>query len=77
VAAACAEGRTILRGAQALQADEADCVRLMADGLLALGIEAEPVLDGIIIEGGVPDGGDVDARGYQRIVMAFKVASLR
>ncbi|EGH34949.1 prephenate dehydrogenase, partial [Pseudomonas syringae pv. japonica str. M301072] len=26
VAAACAEGRTILRGAQALQADESECV---------------------------------------------------
>ncbi|WP_413038410.1 prephenate dehydrogenase/arogenate dehydrogenase family protein [Pseudomonas coronafaciens] len=77
VAAACAEGRTILRGAQALQAEEAECVRLMADGLLTLGIEAEPVLDGIIIEGGTPDGGEVDARGDQRIVMAFRVASLR
>ncbi|MCF5290473.1 prephenate dehydrogenase/arogenate dehydrogenase family protein [Pseudomonas syringae] len=77
VAAACAEGRTILRGAQALQADEAECVRLMADGLLAVGIEVESVLDGIIIEGGVPGGGEVDARGDQRIVMAFRVASLR
>ncbi|MCQ3025878.1 prephenate dehydrogenase/arogenate dehydrogenase family protein [Pseudomonas tremae] len=77
VAAACAEGRTILRGAQALQAEQAECVRLMADGLLTLGIEAEPVLDGIIIEGGTPDGGEVDARGDQRIVMAFRVASLR
>ncbi|MCF5503821.1 prephenate dehydrogenase/arogenate dehydrogenase family protein, partial [Pseudomonas syringae] len=77
VAAAFAEGRTILRGAQALQAAEAECVKLMADGLLALGIDVEPVLDGIIIEGGMPGGGEIDARGDQRIVMAFRVASLR
>ncbi|AHG40046.1 prephenate dehydrogenase [Pseudomonas syringae CC1557] len=77
VAAAFAEGRTILRGAQALQANEAECVKLMADGLLALGIDVEPVLDGIIIEGGMPGGGEIDARGDPRIVMAFRVASLR
>ncbi|WP_440061838.1 prephenate dehydrogenase/arogenate dehydrogenase family protein [Pseudomonas syringae] len=77
IAAACAEGRTILRGAETLHAGESECVRLMADGLTVLGIEAEPVPDGIIIEGGTPGGGEIDARGDQRIVMAFRVASLR
>ncbi|CAM3196843.1 prephenate dehydrogenase/arogenate dehydrogenase family protein [Pseudomonas floridensis] len=77
IAAACAEGRTILRGAQELRGRELEAVRLMADGLTVLGVEVEMASDGIIIEGGPLSGGQIDAHDDQRIAMAFSVAALR
>lgn len=77
VAAACAEGRTVLRGAEELRVKESDRIQVMADGLIALGVKAEPTPDGIIIEGGTIGGGEVWAHGDHRIAMSFSVASLR
>ncbi|QNH04858.1 bifunctional prephenate dehydrogenase/3-phosphoshikimate 1-carboxyvinyltransferase [Pseudomonas sp. B11D7D] len=77
VAAACAEGRTVLRGAEELRVKESDRIQVMADGLISLGVKAEPTPDGIIIEGGVIGGGEVWAHGDHRIAMSFSVASLR
>ena len=77
VAAACAEGTTILRGAEELRVKESDRIQVMADGLKVLGIKAEPTPDGIVIEGGQMLGGEIDSHGDHRIAMAFSVASLR
>lgn len=77
VAAACAEGRTVLRGAEELRVKESDRIQVMADGLLALGVKCEPTADGIIIDGGEIGGGEVHGHGDHRISMAFSVASLR
>lgn len=77
VAAACAEGRTVLRGAEELRVKESDRIQVMADGLIALGVKAEPTPDGIVIEGGAIGGGEVWAHGDHRIAMSFSVASLR
>ena len=77
VAAACAEGRTVLRGAEELRVKESDRIQVMADGLQALGVKAEPTPDGIIIEGGPIGGGEVHSHGDHRIAMSFSVASLR
>ncbi len=77
VAAACAEGRTILRGAEELRVKESDRIQVMADGLQTLGVKAEPTADGIIIDGGSIGGGEVWAHGDHRIAMSFSVASLR
>ena len=77
IAAACAEGRTVLRGAQALRASESDRIRIMADGLATLGIAVEVTADGIIIDGGAMDGGEINAQADPRIAMAFSIASLR
>jgi 3-phosphoshikimate 1-carboxyvinyltransferase len=77
VAASVAEGRTVLRGAEELRVKESDRIQVMADGLIALGVKAEPTPDGIIIEGGSLGGGEVWAHGDHRIAMAFSVASLR
>jgi 3-phosphoshikimate 1-carboxyvinyltransferase len=54
----------------------------MAEGLRALGIDATPTPDGIVIEGrgdraDVFAGGSVDSHGDHRPAMAFSVASLR
>jgi 3-phosphoshikimate 1-carboxyvinyltransferase len=77
VAAACAQGRTVLRGAQELRVKESDRIQVMADGLLDLGVSVEPTPDGIIIEGSQIGGGIVHAHGDHRIAMAFSVAALR
>ncbi|MEH6364798.1 MAG: bifunctional prephenate dehydrogenase/3-phosphoshikimate 1-carboxyvinyltransferase, partial [Pseudomonas marincola] len=77
IAATCAEGRTVLRGAEELRVKESDRIQVMADGLLTLGVKVEPTPDGIIIEGGSMGGGEVYAHGDHRIAMAFSVASLR
>ena len=77
VAAACAEGRTVLRGAEELRVKESDRIQVMADGLQALGVKAEPTADGIVIDGGPIGGGEVWAHGDHRIAMSFSVASLR
>jgi 3-phosphoshikimate 1-carboxyvinyltransferase len=77
IAAACAEGRTVLRGAQALRASESERIRIMADGLATLGIAVEVTADGIIIDGGALGGGEINAQADPRIAMAFSIASLR
>lgn len=77
VAAACAEGRTVLAGAEELRVKESDRIAVMADGLKTLGVKAEPTPDGIVIEGGSIGGGEVVSHGDHRIAMAFTVAALR
>jgi 3-phosphoshikimate 1-carboxyvinyltransferase len=77
VAAACAQGRTILRGAEELRVKESDRIQVMADGLKALGVSAEPTPDGIVIDAGDIGSGEVNSHGDHRIAMAFSVASLR
>ncbi len=77
VAAACAEGETVLTGAEELRVKESDRIQVMADGLRVLGVEAEPTPDGIRIRGGRPGGGEVLSHGDHRIAMSFAMAALR
>lgn len=77
IAAACASGTTVLTGAAELRVKESDRIQVMADGLTALGVMAQPTPDGIVIEGGPLRGGQVDSHGDHRIAMAFAMAALR
>ena len=82
VAAACAQGRTVVTGAHELRVKESDRIAVMADGLAALGIPATATPDGMIIEGldgeAMPfAGGTVESHGDHRIAMAFAMAALR
>lgn len=77
VAAACAEGQTVLRGAEELRVKESDRIQVMADGLQTLGVSAEATEDGIVIQGGQLGGGEIDSHHDHRIAMSFAVASLR
>ena len=76
IAAACAEGETVLRGAEELRVKESDRIAVMAKGLAALGAEVEPLPDGIRIVGGGLRGGEVHAYGDHRIAMSFAMAGL-
>lgn len=81
VAAACASGETVLKGAEELRVKESDRIQSMADGLNVLGVKAVATPDGMIVPGctdsGVFAGGTVHSHGDHRIAMAFAVASLR
>jgi len=77
VAAACAEGETVLTGAEELRVKESDRIQVMADGLTALGIDARPTPDGMVIQGGQFQGGSVGSHGDHRIAMSFAMAALR
>lgn len=77
VAAACADGETVLTGAEELRVKESDRIQVMADGLTRLGVDAEPRPDGIRIRGGTISGGEVGSHGDHRIGMSFAVAALR
>jgi 3-phosphoshikimate 1-carboxyvinyltransferase len=78
IAAACAEGETLVRGAHELRVKESDRLAVMAEGLARLGVEHELQPDGIWIRGGSGfSGGTVDSHGDHRIAMAFAVASVR
>ncbi len=77
VAAACAEGDTVVHGAAELRVKESDRLAVMAQGLTALGIEVEEFADGARIRGGRLHGGRVHSHGDHRIAMAFAVAAQR
>jgi 3-phosphoshikimate 1-carboxyvinyltransferase len=77
IAAACAQGRTVLRGAEELRVKESDRIQVMADGLTALGVDATATPDGMVIEGGTFGAGRVHSHGDHRIAMAFSMAALR
>jgi 3-phosphoshikimate 1-carboxyvinyltransferase len=74
IAAACAQGQTILHGAKELRFKESDRIGVMVDGLVELGIDASGLEDGIRIQGGGLHGGVVNSQGDHRIAMAFAVA---
>lgn len=76
VAAACAEGQTVVTGAHELRVKESDRIQVMADGLVALGVDATATDDGMIINGGSIKSGTVNSHDDHRIAMAFSVASL-
>lgn len=77
IAAACAEGRTVLRGAKELRVKESDRIAAMAEGLTTLGVHNEVLDDGIIIDGGRIGGGEIKTFMDHRIAMAFTIAALR
>lgn len=76
VAASSAEGQTVLTGAEELRVKESDRIQVMADGLQACGVDAQPTKDGIVIQGGNLKGGTIESHDDHRIAMSFAVASL-
>lgn len=77
VAAACAQGETLITGAEELRVKESDRIAAIANGLAALGIAVDALPDGLRIQGGQFRGGVVESHGDHRIAMAFSLAALR
>ena len=77
VAAALAQGRTIIRNAKELRVKETDRISTVVDGLRAMGADVEEFDDGMEIQGGQPlHGAVIDSFGDHRIAMAFAIAGL-
>ncbi len=77
IAAAVAEGETLVRGALELRVKESDRLAAMAQGLSALGVENQLLDDGLWLRGGsVLGGGTIESHGDHRIAMAFAIAGL-
>jgi len=77
VAAACADGTTVLRGAEELRVKESDRIASMAEGLTELGIHNAVHADGITVTGGDLRGGVIATHDDHRIAMSFAMAALR
>ena len=78
VAAALAEGETLIEGAAELRVKESDRIAMMATALRAMGADIEERPDGVRIRGVKSlRGADVDAAGDHRCAMALAVAALR
>jgi 3-phosphoshikimate 1-carboxyvinyltransferase len=78
VAASAAEGTTVLTGAEELRVKESDRIQVMADALQAVGIDAQPTEDGMIVRGGAqtPQKGEIQSHHDHRISMSMTVAGL-
>ncbi len=76
IAAAAAEGETVITGAEELRVKETDRIQVMTDGLRNLGVEIIDTPDGALIRGGRVGGGTVDSAGDHRTAMAFSMAGL-
>ncbi len=81
IAAACAQGETVISGAEELRVKESDRIAAMSAGFKTLGVAHRVTPDGMRIEGRPAgpafEGGEVEAFGDHRIAMAFSIASLR
>ncbi len=79
VAAAVAEGKTVMRGLGELRVKESDRLAAVAQGLAACGVTVEEGPDFLVVEGAggrPPGGGSIASRLDHRIAMAFLVLGL-
>lgn len=80
VVAACAEGRTVMRGVKELRVKESDRIDAMARGLEACGVRVEEEEDVLIVHGmgagGVPGGATCATHIDHRIAMSFLILGL-
>lgn len=77
VLAACAEGVTVIRGAEELRHKETDRIAAVTTNLRAMGVKVAELEDGWAVEGPTEwHGATIDPCGDHRIAMAFAVAAL-
>jgi 3-phosphoshikimate 1-carboxyvinyltransferase len=80
IAAAFAEGTTVIRGIEELRVKESDRIAAMAAGLAACGVAVEELADGTVIHGTggarVPGGATVASQLDHRIAMSFAILGL-
>ncbi|MBD2101277.1 3-phosphoshikimate 1-carboxyvinyltransferase [Leptolyngbya sp. FACHB-261] len=78
VAAAFAQGRTVIRDAAELRVKESDRIAVMARELNRLGAQVTELPDGLEIQGGCPlTGAEVDSYDDHRVAMSLAIAALQ
>ncbi len=75
VAAALAQGRTVVRGAAELRVKESDRIAVTSAALQALGARVLETPDGAVIDGGPLHGGGIDSQGDHRVAMSLAIAA--
>jgi 3-phosphoshikimate 1-carboxyvinyltransferase len=75
---ACADGETVVRGAEELRFKESNRIAAVVEGLRGLGAEIEETQDGFVVRGdGTPlRGGTIESHGDHRLAMLGAVAGL-
>jgi 3-phosphoshikimate 1-carboxyvinyltransferase len=77
VAAALAEGTTVIRDAKELRVKESDRIATITSEMRTIGAQVEPTEDGLVIIGsGLHPTGAVESHGDHRIAMSLAVAAL-
>lgn len=76
VAAAYAEGTTVIKDAEELKHKESNRIRAIVTELSKAGVDVTETEDGMIIRGGAVSGARFDAYGDHRIAMAMAVCAL-
>ncbi|MEW6515291.1 MAG: 3-phosphoshikimate 1-carboxyvinyltransferase [candidate division FCPU426 bacterium] len=76
VAAAMAEGETVIEDAAELRVKETDRISVLAGELRKIGVRVEERSDGLAIRGGEIRGGTADSHGDHRLAMSLAVAGL-
>jgi len=77
LAGACANGNTVIRGAQELRVKESDRIRTTVSELSKIGVDIEELSDGMVIHGGGGiKGGECQSYGDHRLAMTMGIASL-
>lgn len=77
VAAAFADGATVIRDAAELRVKESDRIAVITENLSAMGCRIEATKNGMVIHGGRPlRGAVIDPHADHRIAMSFAIAAL-
>ncbi|MDI7261562.1 MAG: 3-phosphoshikimate 1-carboxyvinyltransferase [Thermodesulfobacteriota bacterium] len=76
VTAAFAKGQTLIRNIGHLRLKESDRIAALARELMRMGVHVEEGEDWLRIEGGEPQGAEIDSHDDHRIAMSFAIAGL-
>jgi 3-phosphoshikimate 1-carboxyvinyltransferase len=77
IAAAYAQGETLVRDAEELRHKESDRISALGQELRRLGVDFSETPDGFVLRGGQPpEGGEVQSHGDHRLAMSLAVCGL-
>ncbi|MBS4535439.1 3-phosphoshikimate 1-carboxyvinyltransferase [Clostridium sp. D2Q-14] len=77
VAAACADGKTIIKNAEELRVKESNRINVIVEGLYSMGVGIKELKDGMIIEGKSNfKSGKINTYKDHRIAMSMSIAAL-
>ncbi|MCL2874622.1 MAG: 3-phosphoshikimate 1-carboxyvinyltransferase [Defluviitaleaceae bacterium] len=76
VAAAVANGTSIVKDAEELKVKESNRIRSMTEGLSKIGADIKETKDGFIISGKELKGGNINSNGDHRVAMSLAIAGL-